>query len=64
VHADVTAAFNMLRKVFRGFGYHAGLTLKYTTLRLSPRLGLTAAQIWGPRAASRPSGARRLPVIA
>jgi len=45
VHADVNAAFNRLRKVFRAFGYHAGLTLKYTVLRLSPRLGLTAAQI-------------------
>jgi IS605 OrfB family transposase len=45
VHADVNAAFNMLRKVFKGFAFHAGLTLKYTVLRLSPRLGLTPAQI-------------------
>jgi IS605 OrfB family transposase len=42
VHADVNAAFNMLRKVFKGFAYHAGLTLKYTLMRVSPRLGLTA----------------------
>jgi hypothetical protein len=41
VHADVNAAFNLLRKVFKGFAFHAGLTLKYTVLRLSPRLGLS-----------------------
>jgi hypothetical protein len=45
VHADVNAAFNMLRKVLKGFAFYAGLTLKYTVLRLSPRRGLTPAQI-------------------
>ena len=45
VHADVNAAFNMLRKVFKDFAFHAGLTLKYTVLRLSPCLGLVSAQI-------------------
>ena len=39
VHADVNGAFNMLRKVFRDFAYHAGLTLKYTLMRLSPDWG-------------------------
>jgi IS605 OrfB family transposase len=45
VHADVNAAFNMMRKLFKDFGHHAGLTLKYTVLRARPRLGLTPAQI-------------------
>lgn len=45
VHADVNAAFNRLRKVFRAFAYHANLTLKYTVLRLRPRLGLSPLQI-------------------
>lgn len=45
VHADVNAAFNIVRKVFRSFEFHAGLTLKYTLLRVSPRLGLTPMRI-------------------
>lgn len=40
VHADVNGAFNIVRKVFRDFGYHAGLTLKFDLLRLSNRLGI------------------------
>ena len=40
VHADVNGAFNIMRKVFKAFAYHAGLTLKYTLYRLSPRLGV------------------------
>ena len=40
VHADVNGAFNIVRKVFRNFKYHAGLTLKFTLLRLSPRVGV------------------------
>ena len=39
VHADVNGAFNIIRKVFKSFKYHIGLTLKYTIYRLSPRLG-------------------------
>jgi len=45
VHADVNAAFNMLRKVFRENGRHAGLTLRYTVLRTSPRRAPPAAQV-------------------
>lgn len=41
VHADVNAAMNVMRKIFKGFAYHHGLTLKYNLLRLSARLGLT-----------------------
>lgn len=40
VHSDVNGAFNIIRKVFKSFKYHAGLTLKYTLYRLSPRLGV------------------------
>lgn len=40
VHADVNGAFNIIRKVFKDFRYHAGLTLKYVLYRLSPRIGL------------------------
>ena len=39
VHADVNGAFNIIRKVFKNFAYHVGLTLKFTIFRLSPRLG-------------------------
>ena len=53
VHADVNAAFNILRKVFQRLTYHAGLTLKYTVMRLSPRLGLVQAGIWGPSGAGQ-----------
>ncbi len=45
VHAEVTAAFNLLRKVFRENGRHAGLTLRYTVLRTSPRRAPPAAQV-------------------
>ena len=41
VHADVNGAFNILRKVFKSFNYHVGLTLKYTVYRLSPINGVT-----------------------
>ena len=41
VHADVNGAFNILRKVFKSFSYHVGLTLKYTIYRLSPINGVT-----------------------
>jgi len=42
VHADVNGAFNIIRKIFRSFKYHAGLTLKYDLYRLSPRLGVVS----------------------
>ena len=42
VHADVNAAFNMLRKVFKEFKCHRHLSSKHTVMRISPRLGLTA----------------------
>lgn len=45
VHADVNGAFNIIRKVFKSFKYHLGLTLKYTIYRLSPRLGCVPVQI-------------------
>lgn len=45
VHADVNAAFNMMRKVFKGFAYHGGLSLNYRLSRVSPRLGLTAIRM-------------------
>lgn len=45
VHADVNAAFNMLRKVFKNFAYHAGLNLNYTLLRVSARFGLVAIRL-------------------
>nr|WP_315595319.1 transposase [uncultured Cupriavidus sp.] len=53
VHADVNAAFNILRKVFQRLAYHTGLTLKYTVMRLSPRLGLIQAEILGPSGAGQ-----------
>jgi len=40
VHADVNGAFNIVRKVFQNFSYHAGLTLKFSLMRLSPRAGV------------------------
>lgn len=49
VHADVNGAFNIIRKVFKSFKYHLGLTLKYTIYRLSPRLGCVSVQILGFR---------------
>ena len=39
VHADVNGAFNIIRKVFSEFCYHAGLSLKFNVRRISPRLG-------------------------
>jgi len=42
VHADVNGAFNIIRKVFAGFRYHAGLSLKFNVRRISPRLGAVA----------------------
>ena len=44
VHADVNAAFNIIRKVFRKFSYHIGLTLKFDLMRLIPRMGVTPLQ--------------------
>ena len=41
VHADVNGAFNIIRKVFKGFHYHTNLTLKFTLFRVSSRLGIT-----------------------
>lgn len=40
VHADVNGAFNILRKVFKGFVFSDKLTLKYTVMRVSARQGL------------------------
>jgi len=45
VHADVNAAFNMLRKLWYNFAYHEGLTLKYDLMRVSARYGLTRVRI-------------------
>jgi putative transposase len=42
VHADVNGAFNIIRKVFTGFRYHAGLSLKFNVRRISPYLGAVA----------------------
>jgi hypothetical protein len=42
VHADVNGAFNIIRKVFIGFRYHAGLSLKFNVRRISPYLGAVA----------------------
>jgi putative transposase len=42
VHADVNGAFNIIRKVFFSFRYHAGLSLKFKLRRISPRLGAVA----------------------
>lgn len=39
VHADVNGAFNIIRKVFKDFCYHAGLSLKFTVRWISPRRG-------------------------
>ncbi|MDF3887172.1 transposase [Cupriavidus basilensis] len=47
VHADVNGAFNVLRKVFKGFAYHRKLSLNYRLSRVSPRLGLTAIRLTG-----------------
>jgi putative transposase len=44
VHADVNGAFNIIRKVFTGFRYHAGLSLKFNVRRISPLFGAV-----GPR---------------
>src|SRR5690606_5901557 len=38
-HADVNGAFNIIRKVFDDFCYHAGLSLKFTVRWISPRRG-------------------------
>jgi len=40
VHADVNASCNIIRKVFHSFRYHAGKTMKFTLLRLSPSMGV------------------------
>jgi len=45
VHADVNGAFNIVRKVFQNFSYHAGLTLKFSLLRLSPRVGIVPLKV-------------------
>jgi putative transposase len=45
VHADVNAAFNIIRKVFKDFVFTDKLTLKYNLMRVSPRLGLTHIRI-------------------
>jgi putative transposase len=40
VHADVNASCNIIRKVFHSFRYHAGRTMRFTLLRLSPSMGV------------------------
>jgi putative transposase len=40
VHADVNGAFNIVRKVFKKFRYDGTQTLRFTLLRMSPRLGV------------------------
>ena len=40
VHADVNGAFNIIHKVFAKFRYRLELSLKFTLMRLSPRLGV------------------------
>ena len=42
IHADVNGAFNIIRKVFRNFCHHAGLTYKFTVRWISPRRGAVA----------------------
>lgn len=39
IHADVNGAFNIIRKVFKNFCHHAGLTYKFTVRWISPRRG-------------------------
>ncbi|TLX17110.1 IS200/IS605 family accessory protein TnpB-related protein [Rhizobium sp. MHM7A] len=39
IHADVNGAFNIIRKVFKSFCHHAGLTYKFTVRWISPRRG-------------------------
>jgi hypothetical protein len=48
--------FNMLRKVLKGFAFHAGLTFKNTVLRLSLRLGLSRSAGLGDGGQPRPLG--------
>lgn len=41
IHADVNGAFNIIRKVFKKFKYHSGLSMKFTVKWISPRVGAT-----------------------
>jgi putative transposase len=41
VHADVNAAFNIVRKAFNWFRYSRGLSMKYNVRWISPRVGAT-----------------------
>ncbi|MCZ7860814.1 transposase [Agrobacterium salinitolerans] len=41
VHADINAAFNIIRKLFTSFRFSGRLTFKYTVRWISPRIGAT-----------------------
>jgi putative transposase len=41
VHADINAAFNMIRKLFTSFRFSGRLTFKYNVRWISPRIGAT-----------------------
>jgi putative transposase len=41
VHADINAAFNMIRKLFTSFSFSGRLTFKYNVRWISPRIGAT-----------------------
>ena len=41
LHADLNGAYNILRKVFLHFKWHAALSARFTLLWLSPKKGLT-----------------------
>ena len=41
LHADLNGAYNILRKVFLHFQWHAALPARFTLLWLSPKKGLT-----------------------
>ncbi len=41
LHADLNGAYNILRKVFLHFQWHAALSARFTLLWLSPKKGLT-----------------------
>lgn len=44
IHADINGAFNIIRKAFKKFRFHAGLSPKYVRYWLSPKQGLTPFQ--------------------
>jgi putative transposase len=45
IHADLNGAYNIIRKIFKHFRHHPGLSSRFLLAWLSPKLGLSRMQL-------------------